>query len=172
MHKVIAVLVFVVMIAGINLSIFAKEKQLAEGRVVYLNLAPVDPRSLMQGDYMALRFAMANEVYKALPKEEDSRRWRQNVKASNGHVVVKLDSNKVASFVRISKGEALATNEMLLQYRVRNGKVKFATNAFFFQEGHAERYETARFGQFRVADDGGLLLAAMADEKLNLLGEK
>jgi len=33
----------------------------ARRQVVYLELAPVDPRSLIQGDYMALRFALARE---------------------------------------------------------------------------------------------------------------
>ncbi|MFX7329222.1 GDYXXLXY domain-containing protein, partial [Acinetobacter baumannii] len=33
-----------------------KEMLLKEGQLVLLPLAPVDPRSLMQGDYMALRY--------------------------------------------------------------------------------------------------------------------
>src|SRR5690606_19512775 len=34
------------------------ERTLRDGQLVLLELAPVDPRSLMQGDYMALRFAV------------------------------------------------------------------------------------------------------------------
>ncbi|MBS0976300.1 GDYXXLXY domain-containing protein, partial [Serratia rubidaea] len=43
----------------VNLSIYQKEQQLRQGRVAILQLAPVDPRSLMQGDYMALDYALA-----------------------------------------------------------------------------------------------------------------
>jgi uncharacterized membrane-anchored protein len=57
-----------------------------------------------------------------------------------------------------------------MRYRVRNGAVKFATNAFFFQEGHAKHYEPARYGQFRVDSSGELLLVAMYDKELNRLG--
>ena len=45
-----------------NGSIWQREQLLGSGRVVILELAPVDPRSLMQGDYMALTFAAGREV--------------------------------------------------------------------------------------------------------------
>lgn len=45
-----------------------------------------------------------------------------------------------------------------------------ATNAFFFQEGHAERYEKAHYGEFRVDKEGELLLTALYDEAFNRLG--
>ena len=48
--------------------------------------------------------------------------------------------------------------------------MRFATDAFFFQEGHAERYEPARYGRFRVNEDGEPLLVALHDSELNLLG--
>ncbi len=46
------------MLGAVNLSIQTKEDIKANGETVLLQLAPVDPRSLMQGDYMALRFAI------------------------------------------------------------------------------------------------------------------
>ena len=45
-----------------NFAIWQKEDVLANGRTILLELAPVDPRSLMQGDYMALRFRLAADV--------------------------------------------------------------------------------------------------------------
>ena len=170
MHKTIAVVSLIIVLALVDWSIVAKEKQLAEGTVVYLELAPVDPRSLMQGDYMALRFRLANDVYAALPKTADRRWWGADVDASDGFVVADLDDRKVGSFKRIHTDQPLANNEVLLRYRIRNGAVKFATNAYFFQEGHAHYYEAARYGQFRVDDKGELLLVAMVDKDLNQLG--
>ncbi len=169
MARNIAVLTMLVILALVNWSIAGKEKQLAEGRIVYLDLAPVDPRSLMQGDYMALRFSIANQVYQALPKSKDSRNWRHDVDASDGYVVVKLDEQHIASYQRIHQAETLARDELLLRYRVRNGTVKFATNAFFFQEGQGGVYQPARYGQFRVDESGELLLVAMFDKDLKKL---
>lgn len=164
-------LVFLIVILGlVNWFILGKEKHLAEGRIVYLELAPVDPRSLMQGDYMALRFRLANVVHNGLPKTKEPQRWRRKVAASDGYVVVSLDERNIGSFERFYKDKALSKDEILMRYRVRNGAVKLATNAFFFQEGHGKYYQPARYGQFRVDDRGELLLVAMFDKSLNKLG--
>ena len=45
------------------------EQTLAEGTIVTLELAPVDPRSLLQGDYMAL--ASLHSVSQQLPEHAD-----------------------------------------------------------------------------------------------------
>ncbi|GGX89162.1 hypothetical protein GCM10007160_15650 [Litchfieldella qijiaojingensis] len=91
---------------------------------------------------------------------------------ADGQVIVRLDEQRVANFQRLGSGEeSLADSEKRLRYRLRNGQVKFATNAFFFQEGHAERYESARYGRFRVNERGEPLLVALHDDDLELLGE-
>jgi len=169
MREKIALLSMVIVLALVNWSIVGKERHLAEGKIVYLELAPVDPRSLMQGDYMRLRFKLSNEVYEALPKEEGSHRWRQRVIARDGKVVVRLDERGVGQFVRIDDGSPLAADEVAMRYRVRSRTVRFATNAYFFQEGQASVYQPARFGQFRVDENGELLLAAMYDKDLKRL---
>ena len=169
MGKIIALCTLIIVLVLVNWSIYEKEQHLAQGEIVYIELAPVDPRSLMQGDYMALNFRIARQVYEALPKTENYRGWNRNANAGDGFVVVKLDDARRTEFIRLDAGEALASNELKLHYRVRNGAVKFATNAFFFQEGHAQRYEAARYGQFRVNARGEVLLAGMYDENLNQL---
>ena len=169
MHSKIAITSLIVVLGIVNWSIAGKEKHLAEGRSVYLELAPVDPRSLMQGDYMALRFRMANEIYNALPKTEARTLWRHKVAASDGYVTVSMDERNIGTLKSLHKDQALSENEILMRYRVRNGEVKFATNAFFFQEGHGKYYQPARFGQFRVDKKGELLLVAMHDKDLNEL---
>jgi len=170
MQRNIAFAALIVILAVVNWSIYKKERHISEGRVVYLELAPIDPRSLMQGDYMALRFHLANRVHDSLPKKQAPDRWRHEVQAGDGKAVVRLDDLKRGSFSRIHNEQPLAEDEILMRYRVRNGEVKFATNAFFFQEGHAEYYQPARYGQFRVDDAGELLLVAMHDKDLNKLG--
>ena len=157
----LVVLAGAVLVLGVmNFSIWQKENLLASGRVVLLELAPVDPRSLMQGDYMALRFRVANDAFGRGQKNE-----RQD-----GRIVVAVDENGIASFKRFDDGASLAANEILMRYRVRNNEPKFATNAFFFQEGHAKYYERARYGEFRVSEKGDLLLTNLRGEKLERLG--
>lgn len=169
MTNKLAVIALVLVLGLINWSIYKKERHLAQGQVVYLELAPVDPRSLMQGDYMALRFQVANEVYTALPKQQHYTRWQHNLAATDGYVIVQLDDRQVGRFKGIYAAQTLSADEIKMRYRVRNGAVKFATNAFFFQEGQAAVYQSARYGQFRVDQAGELLLVAMYDKDLKPL---
>lgn len=169
-HRWIVLLATVIVLALVNGAIWQKEYHLAEGEVVYLELAPVDPRSLLQGDYMTLNFALANQIHRALFRQDDALQDEPQ-KANNGYVVVRLDKQRIANFQRLDDGSALANDERRLRYRLRNGQVRFATDAFFFQEGDGERYEAARYGQFRVNDQGEPLLVAMYDDELNRLGK-
>ena len=152
----------VLLLIGINLGILGREEHLASGRVVLLELAPVDPRSLMQGDYMALRFKAEDEAF--------GRGRRRDEEPRDGRMVVKLDARNVGTFARLDEGGAVAPDEAALRYRVRAGRVKFATNAWFFKEGTAKAYEPARYGEFRVAPSGELLLVALRGKDLEVLG--
>jgi len=160
MRKLIVAAGAALVLALVNFSIWQKENLLADGRIVLLELAPVDPRSLMQGDYMALRFKLVNEAF--------GREDRKNL--PDGHVIVAVDEKGVGTFKRLDDGAALAANEVRMRYRIRNNQAKFATNAFFFQEGQGSYYERARYGEFRVSEKGELLLTALRGENLQLLG--
>jgi uncharacterized membrane-anchored protein len=173
MRSAIALISCVAVLALVNFSIAGKERQLESGTVAYLELAPVDPRSLMQGDYMALRFKMANDARPAL-KQSDAVPARgfqrqRDLATADGRIVAALDPSSIATYRRLDDGTPPAPNEILLRYRVREGQIKFATNAFFFQEGTAKRYEGARYGEFRVAPEGELLLTGLRGKELQPL---
>lgn len=162
MQSKIAIGMLVIILAVINFSIISKEQHLKQGETVFLKLAPADPRSLMQGDYMALHFDVAEQIENALalPLNEKSKR------TSDGQIVVRLDKNKVGTFERIYHGQPLQENEQRLNYSVKDGQLIFATNAFFFEEGTAELFEKARYGKFKVDEKGKLLLDSMFTERL------
>lgn len=160
MRKYIAVLSGLIILIIINFSIYQREQLLKQGRVVLLELIPVDPRSIMQGDYMALRFKIANDAF---PRNE-----LKNLK--DGQIVASLDEQGVGHFKSVYDGKQIEANEVLMRYRIRNDQPKFATNAFFFQEGHAKDYASARYGEFRVAANGDMILTAMRDPDFKRLG--
>ncbi len=168
----VAAVAGLIVLGLVNAAIIQKETLLKEGELVYLLLAPVDPRSLMQGDYMALRFEVASEIQAQLRKQQSEPRMTggASLESQDGTIVVTLDNNLVGRFAHFANQQALGENERLMRFRVRNGHVKFATNAFFFQEGTAQIYAQARYGEFRVAIDGELLLTGMRDKALKRLG--
>ncbi len=147
-----ALILGVFILCAVNYTIAQREKLLQEGRVVLLELAPVDPRSLMQGDYMALRFQIANVALNRA----------QNSASEDGYLRTSLDDHGVAQFKRrLQQREPVSESEVLLRYRVRHHVAKFATNAYFFQEGKAQLYAKAKYGEFRVASDGEMLLTGL-----------
>lgn len=144
-----------------NGAIWQKENLIAHGTKVFVPLAPMDPRSLMQGDYMRLNFAGIND--NTLPLLADLRGKRP-------HMVVKLDARGVASAVRLHKtSEALAADEMLLELTPKDGRWVVVTDAWYFKEGDAALWQAAKFGEFRVLPDGRALLVGMADADLKAI---
>lgn len=139
-----------------------KERLLAAGAPVLLELAPVDPRSLIQGDYMALDYAMSRQLADSVA------RWPRT-----GRLVVRRDSAGVARFVRRhDDGAPLAAGEQLLAYRTRDAQLRVGSDAFHFQEGDAPRYAGARYGELRVAADGESVLVGLRDSAGRVLGER
>ena len=173
MRKIIVLIGGVAVLALVNFGIYQKEQLLSQGRVVLLDLAPVDPRSLMQGDYMALRFRIANDAQPSMQRSDSPVRrgffGTRDLATADGRIVAALDARSIATFRRLDDRSAPAADEILLRYRVREGMVKFATNAFFFQEGTGKRFERARYGEFRVAPDGEVLLTGLRGVELDLL---
>jgi uncharacterized membrane-anchored protein len=144
---------------GPTVLIVQKESLLATGKPVLLELAPVDPRSLMQGDYMVLDYAISRD-------RGSSQEWPRD-----GHLVLRLDEHGAGQFVRFhDPGTPLAPGEFLLRYRVRDGRVRLGAEAFFFQEGHAQRYEGARYGELRVAPNGTSVLVGLRNKEREPLG--
>lgn len=141
-------------------SILKTEQAIAAGETVYVELAPVDPRSLIQGDYMTLGYNIPNEL---------------DVDQPRGQFVIKINENKTASFVRVAQSpqEELAPDEHLINFQRQfnrwRGDIVIGTDAFFFQEGTADVYENARYGEFRVAKNGTPILVGLRDVSLQKL---
>ena len=167
---VIALLGLALVLVLMTMNIAKYENYLATGDTVLLALAPVDPRGFMQGDYMTLSYALERDVFAALNRDPGSYPTNEQ-----GYVIVALDNHNVGQFVRLAadnQPENLATNEMAIHYRIRNGSMQLATNAFFFQEGHGEAFEAAQYGLFRVNNKGEPLLTNLVDDDFAVINTK
>ena len=194
----VALLGLLLVIVVMTVNVAKYETHLATGDVVLLELAPVDPRGFMQGDYMALSYALERDIFDALQPEHDNLEQEAAVvelesadleqeaddsevefesdfrsyEPSEGYVILKIDNNNVGQFARLADNANfadLAKDEMAFYYRVRNNQVKLATNAFFFQEGQAQAFEMAEYGLFRVNDKGEPLLTDMVDKEFKVI---
>jgi len=135
-----------------------KEEVIENGQRVYVALAPVDPRSLMQGDYMRLRFALPSD---AVPRRSASGR-REALWA-----IATVDENDVATVTDVTpEPENLASGDIALKLRFKQRRPVLGSTAYFFEEGTAAQYENAGFGEFRVGGDGLPILVGLTDDDL------
>jgi uncharacterized membrane-anchored protein len=149
---IVTILIFITF----NLMIFQKQKLLRSGETVYFAIAPSDPRSLMQGDYIDFRYKMENEIKRnqaATPK-------------NNGYLVIAYDNESVGHFVRFYDGEKLAPNEKLVKYQHNPQSILAVTikpHTFFFQENLQQDYQKPEYAIFHYHGEKDYLLVGLAD---------
>jgi uncharacterized membrane-anchored protein len=157
-YESLAILGLAIVLIGFNYSVFSKEQVLKAGVPIKLALAPRDPRAFLTGDYMALNTDLSNKIRRDVSKPRD------------GFVIVKLDEQGVAQFIRVQDlASGLAAGELALKFREREHGVRVGPKAFYFQEGFAEPFEKARFGEYRLANNRDVLLLQMLDEKFKVI---
>jgi uncharacterized membrane-anchored protein len=145
-------------LAVANIGIWHKQSLIENGQAVFIRIAPVDPRSLMQGDYMRLDFSVPSDV--ARDRELTSERPR---------VVTRRDERGVATLLRRDTGAPLAPGEFVIELTPKNGQWTVVTDAWFFAEGEGERWAKARYGEFRVDGKGRALLVGLRGAQLEAL---
>lgn len=145
--------VLLIMIGYINYNIWLKERLIVDGQLVLLALQPVDPRSLLQGDYMVLDYALLAEL------DGESRT-----------MIVTINEDNVAFDIREDVQDVdIAANEHRLKLYEKDDwrrSLTIGTNSYFFEEGTGDKFETAVYGGFRVADDGTAILVHLYDDQL------
>ena len=146
-------------LAVLNYGIYEKEQIKANGETVLLELAPVDPRSLMQGDYMRLRYAIERQAPAELIAAQQKR----------GYMVVRLDENNVGQFARLYQQEELGPDEKRLHFHKKYNALRIVPDSFLFQEGHRELYEAAKYGVFKFDGSGNHILIGLADENRKVI---
>ena len=149
----------------VNLAIVGRETIIEEGETAILALAPVDPRSLIQGDYMALAYELQRDE-----AVTEAAKARAAAGERDGRLVLAPDAEGVHRFQRLDDGRPLDTGELRLFYRWRQGGLRLPGESFFFQEGRAEDFQRARFAAFKVDENGEAVLVGLRDETLGDIG--
>ena len=152
--KIILAINLLLVLVFFVLSVLSKEATLANSRQILVQLAPVDPRSLMQGDYMALNYSITGRI-------------RDN---GGKYVVVKVDDDNVATFVRQQDDKTLNDGELLLRWTTnKRGRKSIGADNYFFQEGTGDKYAVAHYGLLRVDSDGNCILVGLCDREKQMI---
>ncbi|QNP47586.1 GDYXXLXY domain-containing protein [Diaphorobacter aerolatus] len=112
----------------VNWDVRGKEQVITAGQPVLVRLVPVDPRSLMQGDYMALNFSLPTEVRKAL----------EGTFAPTARVRARLDARGEATVLGLlGEGASAGPGEIILPLKQLKGRWALVTDAYFFPKARA-----------------------------------
>jgi uncharacterized membrane-anchored protein len=113
----------------------------------------------MQGDYMRLNFRLPDVPVAPGPGDLPPR------------VVLQVDERGVATPLRIElageEAPVLSPSDVRIALVPKDGRWVLVTDAWFFKEGHAERFASAKYGEFRVTADGEALLVGLRDARLS-----
>ena len=149
------VLAGTILVLGVaNTTIWQRQQIVDHGRPVLLELRPVDPRSLIQGDFMALAYA---ETVFPGPEERSGLPRR-------GSFIVTLDADNVATFARLDTGGPLAASEARIKYKLidRRGGMRLGAESYFFEEGQADVFADAEYSVLHVDTAGNSVLVGLA----------
>lgn len=136
-----------------------KEHIVSEGRTVLLELAPQDPRSFLQGDYVALGYAASEPLLAAVG-------WD----SPQDHLAVfRIDEDGVGHYVAVDERAALADDEVRIRAMRRRFGYAFGADSYFFSEGRGGEWERARYAELKVAADGSSVLVGLRDKERALM---
>ena len=168
--------VFLIALLGaVNYKVQQFEDVLATGKPVVLKIAPADPRSLMQGDYMVLNYAILSELQQSqfLSESNESNETtgidELSPSGKKAYILVHLDKNHVATLCEaqseIPTDFKHCTPNVYLPIRYRGWSPELPSQDYFFAEGKGEYYAQSEYAEYRFKD-GILLLARLLDKDL------
>lgn len=159
MKHIFYILNLVLFVAVFNGSIWKKEQTLSTGKIVYLALAPKDPRSLFQGDYMSLRYHLI-----------DTLNWDNKVYPESGYCILDMDAQHVAQSLKFSTdNKNLSEKQVPVRFHYNGSSIMIGAESYFFQEGKSYTLDSARYGGLRVAENGECILIGLYDRHLQYL---
>jgi uncharacterized membrane-anchored protein len=147
--------------------VFSKSDLLHNGDVIYLKIAPRDPRSFMMGDYMELSY----DVEEQLRNQSFLRQGLKITYNSKKHlqIAVKCDSTKLVTSARISYDGKTKPGEYLLHGQESFWSYSILPNEYLFQEGRAAHFGKAVYAQFRVDKKGNAIIECLLDKNFKRL---
>ncbi|WP_102349783.1 GDYXXLXY domain-containing protein [Bacillus sp. Marseille-P3661] len=158
--SIIMVIVFQVIVVGIQIG--TSERLLANGQLIKLELAPVDPRSMLQGDYLTLRYSISS-----LDLNDEDLPWRQRIRVGlvrNAQGVYEYSGDYIVGTDipadRIDQADVWITG-ILKGYE----NIEYGIENYFVPEGTGlELQEKVHYAFVRVATNGDSLLVKLTEE--------
>ncbi|HBD93736.1 MAG: hypothetical protein A2015_12625 [Spirochaetes bacterium GWF1_31_7] len=144
-RRVILVSIILSQLLFLFFAVFDQENRLNDGELITIEILPVDPRSLMQGDYVVLRYDISfidgiNQI----------------TAGSKINIIVIPDAKDIYRFSRVAQNdEKLQANEVLISGEIKGDQIFYGIESYFVEENTGLEIErTAKHALVRVHKDG------------------
>ena len=84
---------------------------------------------------------------------DEIRELRKLADAKRAYIAVRLDENKVAKFVKITKEKTDEKDLLFIAYKTNGYDVNINVHSYLFQEGTGDKYEDARYSKVVLVGD-------------------
>lgn len=189
MKKIIPLCLALLSIAVFLGLIFKNEWHLKHSQSIYVRLQPVDPRSILQGDYMRLNYQLYFAPQNSILENTDQQNTnQQNINQEDhifsGHYFDQIIQNKssIVTYVELDPQRRVIhtsfeplKNVQIQRLVLQNPNNRYtmlypASKSFLFAEGLADCYQQAKYAEFKVDQQGNAILTALKGEQLQDLG--
>lgn len=147
------------------------EWHLAHSKSIFIELKPVDPRSILQGDYMALAYELNLQTSKPLAENETLNQRIFNHSSVPAKVILDSQNRLVRTILDINN--SFAGQSLILKNPENRLQALYpASRSFLFAEGLAQCYQKAKYAEFKVNTKGKAILFDLRGEGLQPLNCK
>ncbi|HJF27148.1 MAG TPA: GDYXXLXY domain-containing protein [Acinetobacter lwoffii] len=178
MKKFLPLYLAILNIALFSALILQHEWHLKNSQSMFVELMPVDPRSILQGDYMVLSYQLHFGAAARQSSQQSFSDLRIDDFENQSQVLsyVQLDKQRrviMTSFDQRLLGGSAAFSKLVLKNPRNTFESLYpAANSFMFAEGLESCYRNAKFAELKVQENGEAVLVDLVDQQLNSLNCK
>lgn len=158
--KVLFLLLNIFLLFFFTIKAVIKEEGYKKQKSFYLKLAPVDPRSILQGDYMILNYDILSTAKSII----------YNSNLENGFIIISIDKLKVAHFNSVSNKKVDEDSIKSISFSYNKFDVNIGTNTFLFQEGMTKDYNNSVYAEV-VLINNSIRVLNLLDEDFNIISK-
>lgn len=155
--RLVVALNFILVLGFFFFGVYKQEKIKRNGDRIILQLAPVDPRSLLQGDYMILRFELTDNLYR-LDIEDEYK--------DGGYAIINKTKEGFYALEKVSHEWQEGSIEFTGNLK---GNYSIGADSYFFQEGTGDIYSRARYAQLYLYGKGKVRVEALLDRNMKVI---
>jgi uncharacterized membrane-anchored protein/uncharacterized membrane protein len=159
------VLIISLQAAWMGYQVYSNERLLQHGETVTLELQPVDPRSLLQGDYVQLNYTISQlDTSTVNEKGPITIVLRENEKGVHQYAGIYKFNDKWNTTFNKKPGDILLAGKVT-EFWNQNTQVEYGIENFFVPEGTGLEVEnTAKFAVVKVSENGNGILYELKSE--------